>query len=250
MSLNDFESMPRRTMHLFFLVDTSGSMRGEKIGAVNDAILNVIPIVHQISEGNADAEIKVAALKFSDGCVWLYDEAKDANDFEWIPQTAIGGTDLGEACKTLEKVLHQKNGWMGSGSGSFAPVFILLSDGGPTDDFDSGVDKLWKNNWFIHGIKIAIAIGNDADTNVLAKFTGTIERVIQVHDVESLKNVIRYVTVTSTTIGSKSSTTAKDGVNAETKEDAVADAIKEEYDGTNNVNVGTDINENDNDDEW
>ena len=52
-------------MHLFFMVDTSGSMRGAKIGAVNDAIRNVLPIVREISDYNADAEIKIAALNFS-----------------------------------------------------------------------------------------------------------------------------------------------------------------------------------------
>ena len=36
MSLLDEQvSVPRRTMTLFFLIDTSGSMEGSKIGAVN-----------------------------------------------------------------------------------------------------------------------------------------------------------------------------------------------------------------------
>ena len=65
MSLLDSEAVTRRTMHLFFMVDTSGSMRGAKIGAVHDAIRNVLPIVREISDYNADAEIKIAALNFS-----------------------------------------------------------------------------------------------------------------------------------------------------------------------------------------
>ena len=42
--LDDVESVPRRTMTLFFVIDTSGSMVGNKIGAVNDAVINVLPI--------------------------------------------------------------------------------------------------------------------------------------------------------------------------------------------------------------
>ena len=243
MSLNDFDSMPRRTMHLFFLVDTSGSMHGQKIGAVNDAIRNVLPIVNDLSENNADAEIKVAALIFSDGCEWLFSEVKNASDFEWIDQDACGGTDLGEACKKLEKVLHHSSGWMGTGSGSLAPVFILLSDGGPTDDFDSGVAELWKNNWFKAGIKVAIAIGEDADDDVLAKFTGSKERVYRVHDVETLKKVIRVVTVSSTTVGSKTSTTTKDGGAEAKKEDIVTDTINEQLEGEK-VECGADLDKN------
>jgi uncharacterized protein YegL len=39
MGLQDaVEAIPRKTMVLFFLIDTSGSMSGSKIGAVNAAI--------------------------------------------------------------------------------------------------------------------------------------------------------------------------------------------------------------------
>lgn len=65
--LDDVVSVPRRTMTLFFLIDTSGSMMGNKIGAVNDAVVNVLPMLDDISKSNPDAEIKVAALEFSNG---------------------------------------------------------------------------------------------------------------------------------------------------------------------------------------
>ena len=54
MSLIDVESVPRRTMTLFFLADTSGSMEGSKIGTLNQAIEDVIPEIKDISENNAD----------------------------------------------------------------------------------------------------------------------------------------------------------------------------------------------------
>ena len=56
--LDETVSVPRRTMTLFFLIDTSGSMEGNKIGAVNDAVVNVLPMLNDISETNPDAEIK------------------------------------------------------------------------------------------------------------------------------------------------------------------------------------------------
>lgn len=95
---------------------------------------------------------------------------------------------------------------MQAASGSFAPAIILLSDGGPTDDFQSGLNKLKSNNWFKAAIKIAIAIGDDADKDVLKDFTGSIEAVFTVHNIDALKQVIRVVAVTSSQIGSKSST--------------------------------------------
>ena len=147
MSLIDVESVPRRTMTLFFMADTSGSMAGNKIGALNDAITNILPMISEISNTNPDAEIKIAALQFSSGTSWLYDEPKNAEDFVWQEQKASGLTSLGEACCELEKVMH-RNGFMKSASGSYAPAIILLSDGGATDNFDQGIEKLKTNNWF------------------------------------------------------------------------------------------------------
>ncbi len=203
--LDDVVSIPRRTMTLFFLIDTSGSMAGNKIGAVNDAVVNVLPMLDEISASNPDAEIRVAALEFSNGASWLYDEPKLASDFIWQDVHASGLTALGAACLELNNKLS-RNEFMQSASGSFAPAIILLSDGAPTDDFQSGLSKLKSNNWFKSAIKIAIAIGDDAELDVLKEFTGSVEAVFTVHNIEALKQVIRVVAVTSSQIGSKSST--------------------------------------------
>ncbi len=225
--LDETVSVPRRTMTLFFLIDTSGSMEGNKIGAVNDAVVNVLPMLNDISETNPDAEIKIAALEFSSGVNWLYDEPKLAKDFIWQDVTAGGLTSLGGACAELAAKLSRNGGFMQSASGSFAPAIILLSDGGPTDNFEVGLAKLKANNWFKSAIKIAIAIGDDADKDVLKDFTGNSEAVIPVHNIDALKQIIRVVAVTSSQIGSKSSTAGD-----MTKQDQV---IKDVQDAAKNI---------------
>lgn len=238
MSLLDNESVARRTMNLFFLADVSGSMSGSKIAAVDDAIANALPIVADISDNNPDAEIKIAAMTFSDSCEWMYSEPKIAADFEWKPQKACGGTALGGACAELNNKLSKSHGFLNSGSGSFAPVIILLSDGGPTDDFQAGLNQLKANNWFKAAIKVAIAIGGDADMEVLAQFTGNSELVIGVHDIESLKKTIRAVVVTSSQVGSKSSSATVAGKEL-TKAEEVAQNIKDQLQGEKNIDMGT-----------
>lgn len=219
--LTETQEVARRTMTLFFVVDTSGSMAGSKIGAVNDAIVNVLPMLEDISSSNPDAEIKVAALEFSTECSWLYDEPKLAQDFKWIDMTAKQLTSLGGACRELNKKLS-RTGFMKTPSGSFAPAIILLSDGEPTDDYAGGLAELKNNNWFKAAIKVAIAIGDDANKEELAKFTGTDEGVFTVHNIDALKQIIRIVAVTSSQIGSKSS-----GVGSVTKQETVLVQVKE-----------------------
>ena len=48
--LDDVESVPRRTMTLFFVIDTSASMAGNKIGAVNDAVVNIKSAIIALDE--------------------------------------------------------------------------------------------------------------------------------------------------------------------------------------------------------
>ena len=214
MGLLDNESIPRRKMTLFFVIDTSGSMCGSKIGSVNDAIENVLPMIGEISDENPDAEINVAALEFSTGTRWLYDEPKDAKEFIWQKVEADGLTSLGEACEELNKKLSRNGGFMSSPSGCFAPAIILLSDGGPTDNFEGGLRVLQGNSWYKSAIKIAIAIGDDADKDVLKQFTGSSEAVITGHNIDALKKMIRIIAITSSQIGSKS-TSATDATKQE-----------------------------------
>lgn len=201
----DAEVLPRRVMPLIFIVDTSGSMGGAKIASLNTAVREALNDVGEISKANADAQIKVAALEFSSGTSWMYDKLIEAESFQWQDLIASGLTSFGAACEELNKKLSKSHGWMAEPTGMRAPAIILLSDGGPTDDWEHTLEKLKGNRWFKVACKIAIAIGDDANKQVLTKFTGSIESVITVHDVEQLKRIIHTVSVTSSMVNSKSS---------------------------------------------
>ena len=247
MNLIDRVPIARRKMILFFLIDTSGSMSGKKIQSVNDAIENVLPIIGEMSDENPDAEINIAAMKFSTGVDWVYNEPKEAKDFIWQPVSPEALTSLGEACRELSRKLSRSNGFMptSTGSGYYAPAIILLSDGGPTDDFQGGLKVLKENSWFKNAIKVAIAIGDDADEDVLKDFTGSSEAVIKVHNIDALKTMIRVIAVTSSQIGSKSSS-AGDA----SKQDEVIKEITESVKDTDGAESTAAPATGDNYDDW
>jgi len=205
MSLNDLvEAIPRKTMVLFFLIDTSGSMSGSKIGAVNTAIDEVIPELKDVSAANADAQLKIAVLEFDNSARWLTgDEPVHIDSFCWKYAEAGGNTALGDACIKLNNALSVKT-FMQDAVGSFAPVIILLSDGEPTDEYERSLEELKKNNWFKASIKAAVAIGNDANKDCLARFTGSLESVLEVHNKTGLKQLIKFVSVRASQVASRS----------------------------------------------
>ena len=240
-AFDNVDEIPRRVMTLFFVVDTSGSMSGEKICSLNVAAREVMPFISDLSSSNADAQIKIAVLEFSSGTEWMYPQPMDAENFQWRDLEAGGLTDLGEACIELGNKLSTK-AYMTEATGSFAPAIILMSDGEPTDDYKRGLEKLKANNWFKAAIKVAIAIGSEADQNVLAEFTGLSEAVLTVHNKEQLKKIIHFVSVTASQIASKSASVGKD--DPETKQEENVEKLKEALDNNSDlqgVDVGTDV---------
>ena len=99
------DKLPRKTLTVFFLIDTSGSMAGGKISSLNVAIRDTLPMLEQISSENTDTEIKIAALQFASGCDWMYPRPLPVEDFEWNDLEATGLTSLGAAYQELQKKL-------------------------------------------------------------------------------------------------------------------------------------------------
>jgi len=219
---DNVEGIVKRQMVLFFIVDTSGSMEGTKIGAVNTAIREVLPELKGI--GGSDVDLKIACLKFSSGCSWMHPSPVPVENFQWNNLSAMGETDFGAACKELsDKMAKEK--FLSAPSASVAPAIFLMSDGEPTDEYKVGLVELQKNNWFKYAIKVAVAIGDDANIDVLKEFTGNIEAVITVHTPEALRKMIRFVSITSSQIGSKSQPMQNGQI--ESKQDAMIDQIKD-----------------------
>jgi len=197
MGLNDDVDVARRVMVLFFLVDTSGSMSGSKIGAVNHAIEEFIPEIKSISAGNADVQIKIAVLEYSTGVRWItVCGPVEVDKFIWEELEAGGASDFGAACKALNEKLSTK-AFMREANGLFPPVIFLFSDTEPTDNWQSVLTALKQNLWFKAAIKVAIAIGDDADHDPLIQFVGSKEGVITAHDPDTLKKWINFVDIGS-----------------------------------------------------
>jgi uncharacterized protein YegL len=197
-------------------------MAGTKIGAVNTAIREVLPELRDI--GGSDVELKIACLQFSSGCEWQPQQPVAAENFQWINLDADGVTDLGAACKELADKMS-KDKFLNAPAASVAPAIFLFSDGAPTDNYQQGIAALQQNNWFKYAIKVAVAIGDDANISVLAEFTGNSEAVTTVHTPEALKKWIRFVTVTASKIGSRSQP-AQNG-QVESKQDVMIDQLKD-----------------------
>ena len=141
----------------------------------------------------------------------------------WNDLQAGGITDLGAALLELDKKLS-RNEFLASQTGAYAPVIILISDGGPTDNWEKGLAQIKNNNWFKHAIKIAIDIESSADKNVLEAFTGNSEAIVNAKDSAILKKMIHKVSVRASEFQSHSKQSSDE---LTTPEDDSADIVKD-----------------------
>jgi uncharacterized protein YegL len=103
--------------------------------------------------------------------------------------TGGGNTDMGTALQMLAEQLKIPP----MTERALPPVLILLSDGQPTDDFESGLAQLMRQPWGKKAVRVAIAIGQDTELDVLQKFIGHSEiRPLQANNPEALLNYIKW----------------------------------------------------------
>lgn len=196
-------SVSKKSLVIFFLIDTSGSMRGKKMGELNTVMEELIPEIRKV--GEADTEVKIAVLTFGTEVNWMYEAPINIEDFEWTRLKAQGVTSMGQAFKELS-LRMSRNDYLNSPSLSFAPVMFLMTDGYPSDDYKEGLAALEGNSWYKFGLKAALGIGNEANDDMLAEFTGSKDTVVHAYSGGQLAQMIKVVAVTASQIGSKSMT--------------------------------------------
>jgi uncharacterized protein YegL len=195
------EPIARKKLVMFYLIDVSGSMSGEKIGIVNQVMEEVVPEIRNV--GGADSDVHIAVLTFGSSCNWMHSEPISSETFSWKRLDANGMTQMGEAFCELDSKMSRK-AYLSAPHLSFSPVVFLMSDGYPTDNIEEGLERLQSNKWFRSSLKIALGIGEDFDQSVLERFTGNPELVLKATTGRQLAAMIRFASVTSSAIGSKS----------------------------------------------
>ena len=179
-----------RPLHFIWLTDCSGSMNGAKISALNNAIREAIPHMRDVAEDNPNAEILVRALRFANGATWHLAKPTPVGDFNWVDLKAEGMTDLGHAFRLLADELDVSR----LGERALPPVLVLISDGQPTDGWSEALKVLMNKPWAMKAVRLAIAIGEDADLDVLQAFIGTPEiKPLHAGNPEALLGYIKWV---------------------------------------------------------
>ncbi|MFD5507705.1 tellurium resistance protein [Streptomyces sp. NPDC059761] len=184
--------MANRPVHFIWLLDCSYSMQGEKIGQLNYAIREAVPEMRSVAQDNPAAQLLLRTMTFSTTARWHHQDPVPVENFTWQDVQVDGMTNLGEALHMVARELDTPP----MPQRALKPVLALVSDGVPTDDWKAGLRAVDATPWGRKAVRVAIAIGTDADRTVLQEFLGNPE--LQPLDANSPKQLAAAIRWAST----------------------------------------------------
>ena len=105
---------------------------------------------------------------FADQASWHIPEPTLVEGLEWRDLQAGGCTAMGAALELVAEQLRAPP----MEERALPPVLVLISDGQPTDDFEAGLARLMREPWAQKAVRLSIALGHDADLEILQQFIG------------------------------------------------------------------------------
>jgi uncharacterized protein YegL len=195
----------KRQLNFYYLLDTSGSMSmNGRIQSLNQSVRQSIPGMSEAASSQPNATLKVHAIEFNSSARWHTYPGVDVDAFIWQDLSANGSTSMGKAidllCDDLENNMPSR---------SLPPVIVMVSDGHPTDNFDSSLKRLMSSPWGCKSVRIAIGMGPDReiDWGVMERFMFNMEiKPLHAHNSTELANYISWASTVAVTVSSSGAT--------------------------------------------
>ena len=208
------EGMVRERLNIYYLLDTSASMSGERIQQFNTCMQDIKPALEEAGiKNNVEIAIRVIEFGNNNKAAWSLGTSKyqflNIDNFTWMNLHANGlSTPTSLAINEVERAIDPE----ALGTRTLRPVILLVTDGGCTDGSLAYTDACNKLKSKINGNTIRIAIGvKDANKAELEEFAtnGVIGDeqnkpfVFEVNNADTMIQVIRWASVVSIKSSSK-----------------------------------------------
>lgn len=170
-----------KSLHMIFVVDTSGSMRStdggggvDRMTAVNRAFSSMIPALQNIQSSVGDSfTIYISIMVFNGDAQWHVKPTPIMNYYHNDIIASEYITYYSVAYRELNRVLS-RNVFMNQKGKMAEPYIMLMTDGAPTegDDYEPELEKLKRyNGWFTGAQRYAVLIGEEAVNDPMARMS-------------------------------------------------------------------------------
>lgn len=163
-----------RRLPIYLLIDTSYSMMGEPIQAVQNGLDSLVSALRRDPQALETAYLSI--IEFNSEAKQL-EPLKELSEFQTPTLQVNGMTSMGAALSLL--VERIKDEVMGSGRRDWRPMVFLFTDGMANDDLQKGIESLRSIKT---GVFVACAAGPHANVDELGKIT---EAVVKLDETDS-----------------------------------------------------------------
>lgn len=182
-----------RRLPVYFLLDTSGSMRGEPIQALNNALSGMIDSLR--SDPQASETLWISIITFNSTVTELI-PLTELPSFQLLEiADPIGATLTGEALEMLyskaSKDIRKGNA---NQKGDWKPLLFLITDGQPSDG-EKYIKMIPKIKSLNFGVIVGCAVGRLADDSKLKELTDNVVHLATA-DTSTLKQFFKWVSDT------------------------------------------------------
>lgn len=163
----------RRPLHFIVMADCSGSMKGEKMQALNYSLRSMLPHLLAWETDQLQAQLLIRILAFASSPAWFVREpvpvaelSSHWRNLEYVP---MGRTNMGPAFRAVAEMLSPER----LERRALRPAILLVTDGLPTDPpggFEQGLGALLRQVAGRSALRVAVTIGRDANSEPLDRF--------------------------------------------------------------------------------
>lgn len=180
-----------RVDYVYIIVDNSNSMIGNKIGAVNDAINNILFRLRKIQASN-EVCIQMIQMSFAKSVVWSNVFPVPLNQFTYSDlYTSENESNMGAAFEELYEKLEKQ--YEVTSNKDSETTILLFSDCLYSDDISEGLNKLRRNFIFNSANRIGITFNDelslDLAENLLIEFVSGNDNIV-VEDFSKLNRLL------------------------------------------------------------
>ncbi|MFC7524703.1 VWA domain-containing protein [Parapedobacter sp. GCM10030251] len=177
-----------RRLPVYLLLDTSGSMTGEPIEAVKNGVQVMVSSLRQNPQAIETAFLSVITF---DSSAKQIIPLTDLGSFQMVDIKATGTTALGDALKLVSNCIEKEVAKTSTETkGDWKPLVFIMTDGIPTDDWQSGLNEFRKSKT---AYTVACAAGSGADTSILKQITDNVLS-LDTADSQSIAKFFAWVT--------------------------------------------------------
>jgi len=191
-SLDSFTVQAPRMLPVIVAADRSGSMaENGKIEALNLALREFVDSLREVS--NPRGEIHLAVYSFGGAevtCEVPLEAISKISGVGEIP--AEGMTPMGQAFKQLKDLIEDVDRVPHR---AYKPTLLLISDGIPTDDWIYQLSELVDKGRSAKSYRFALAIGDDADREMLGRFVTNSEYLMTGDKARDIRKFFRWVSM-------------------------------------------------------